>query len=243
MSSEPFRDGHGVAKFRHEVIAAILRVSPVGGARLEVLVWRRTREPFTGRLALPSGPVDAGETMDEALERHLATKLDLTDLGHCEQLVTLSDPGRDPFERTIATAYVGLVGPSVEPGGDSACRGEPLAGLGEMAFDHRRIVTAALERVRAKLSYTNIAYALAPAEFTLARLRDLYIEVLGHDVDATNLGRVLGRRGEIVATGRLATPGVGGGRPARTYRFGSSGYRVTDPFAVLRPVNPVGPTE
>ena len=75
------------------------------------------------------------------------------------------------------------------------------------------------------------------------KLRDLYIEVLGHDVDATNLGRVLGRRGEIVATGRLATPGVGGGRPARTYRFGSSGYRVTDPFAVLRPVNPVGPTE
>lgn len=236
MSSEPFRDDRGVAKFRHEVIAAVLRVAP-GRERLQVLTWRRTREPFTGELALPSGPVDAGETMDAALERHLATKLDLTDLGHCEQLVTLSDPGRDPFERTIATAYLGLVGPDVEPGAGSAGQWVPLAGLGCMAFDHHSIVDEALDRVRAKMSYTNIAYALAPAEFTLAQLRDLYIDVLGHDVDATNLGRVLSRRGQIIATGRLTTPGVGGGRPARTYRFRSSRYCVTDPFAVLRPVN------
>ncbi len=227
-----------MAKFRHEVVAVIFRVVPVGGAQLQVLIWRRAREPFTGEPALPSGPVDAGETIDQALGRHLAAKLDLTDLGHCEQLMTLSDPGRDPFERTIATAYVGLVGPDVEPGGGSVGEWTPFVGLDGMAFDHRRIVGAALDRVRAKMSYTNIAYALAPAEFTLAQLRDLYIEVLGHDVDATNLGRVLSRRGEVVETGRLAMPGAGGGRPARTYRFGSSGYRVTDPFAVLRPVNP-----
>lgn len=241
MPYEPLRDDRGVAKFRHEVIAAVLRVAPPGSLRLQVLVWPRAREPFTGELALPSGPVEVDETMDAALERHLATRLDLTDLGHCEQLRTLSDPGRDPFERTIATAYLGLVGPDVEPGAGSAGRWVPLDGLGAMAFDHRRIVEEALGRVRAKMSYTNIAYALAPAEFTLAQLRDLYIEVLGHEVDATNLGRVLGRRGEIMATGRLTTPGVGGGRPARTYRFGSSGYRVTDPFAVLRPGNPVAP--
>jgi len=97
--------------------------------------------------------------------------------------------------------------------------------------------------VRAKMSYTNIAYALAPVEFTLAQLRDLYIDVLGYEVDATNLGRVLSRRGQIIATGRLTTPGVGGGRPARTYRFRSSRYCVTDPFAVLRPVNPANSTK
>ena len=71
MPYEPLRDDRGVAKFRHEVIAAVLRVAPLGGPRLQVLVWPRAREPFTGELALPSGPVEVDETMDAALERHL----------------------------------------------------------------------------------------------------------------------------------------------------------------------------
>ena len=58
---------------------------------------------------------------------------------------------------------------------------------------------------------------------------------LGHDVSATNLQRVLLRRGVLEPTGEHRPPGRAGGRPAEVYRFRSATLEVTDPFAVLRP--------
>jgi 8-oxo-dGTP diphosphatase len=54
-------------------------------------------------------------------------------------------------------------------------------------------------------------------------------------VSATNLQRVLTRRGVLVPTGTTAPPGPAGGRPAALFRFSERALRVTDPFAALRP--------
>ena len=91
------------------------------------------------------------------------------------------------------------------------------------------------ERLRAKLSYTNLGFALAPATFTMAELRDLYAAALGHEVSATNLKRVLLRRGVLEPTGERRRPGKSGGRPAEVYRFSDRTLAITDQFAVLRP--------
>ena len=61
---------------------------------------------------------------------------------------------------------------------------------------------AGRERLRGKLSYSNIGFALAPDSFTLAELRDVYEAALEHDVSATNLKRVLLRRGAIEPVGK-----------------------------------------
>ena len=108
-----------------------------------------------------------------------------------------------------------------------------------IAFDHQNIVLAGRERLRAKLSYTNIGFALAPERFSVSELSGIYSAALGYPVDPTNLRRVLERRGLLEATGERRTPGREGGRPAAVYRFASLDLEVTDPFAVLRP--PVGP--
>ena len=104
-----------------------------------------------------------------------------------------------------------------------------------MAFDHDAIVVAGRDRLRAKLSYTNLGFALAPESFTISELRDLYAAALGHDVSATNLKRVLLRRACSSATGTQRPPGPAGGRPAELYRFRSRRLEITDQFAVLRP--------
>ena len=104
-----------------------------------------------------------------------------------------------------------------------------------MAFDHGPMVAYAQSRLVAKLSYTNIGFALAPTEFALSTLRDIYGAALGYQVDATNLQRVLARRGVITRTGTTTHPGRSGGRPAAMYRFTDSRLRVTDEFAALRP--------
>ena len=104
-----------------------------------------------------------------------------------------------------------------------------------MAFDHEGIVVAGRDRLRAKLSYTNLGFALAPETFTISELRDLYRAALGHDVSPTNLKRVLLRRGCARADRRAALAGPAGGRPAELFRFRSQTLEITDQFAVLRP--------
>ncbi len=234
--SGPVRDPSGVAKYRHEALAVVLRViRGDADTHLAVLVRRRRRAPFAGCWALPSGPVEVNETIGASVRRHLASKVDLAEVAHLEQLETLSRPDRDPFDRTIATAYLGVVPWDSEarlPDGVAWLR---VGEIGEMAFDHAPVVGHGVARLRAKLSYTNIAFALAPAEFTLARLRDAYAAALGHEVAVTNLQRVLTRRGQLESTGRVTPPGSHGGRPARLFRFTSRHLTVTDPFAVLRP--------
>ncbi|MGH3250252.1 MAG: NrtR DNA-binding winged helix domain-containing protein, partial [Trebonia sp.] len=95
-------------------------------------------------------------------------------------------------------------------------------------------------RLRAKLSYTNIGFALAPETFTISQLRDAYAAALGHPVSATNLQRILTRRGVIEPTSDVSRPTSTGGRPATVYRFAVRELVVTNPFAAFRPRNAAG---
>ena len=169
------------------------------------------------------------------MARQLASKVEVRQLAHLEQLETRSDPGRDPRGRTVATAYLGLVPSHLDPPLPPDTAWHAVEDLPPTAFDHGSIVGSALARLRAKLSYTNVAFALAPPTFTVAELRVVYVAALGYDVTATNLQRVLLRRGVLEPTGETTHPGRAGGRPATVYRFASPSLEVTDPFAVLRP--------
>lgn len=151
-----------------------------------------------------------------------------------------SDPDRVPGVRTIASTFLGLVPSPADPELPGDTRWHPVDDLPPMAFDHGPMVAHAHSRLVAKMSYTNIGFALAPTEFILSTLRDIYSVVLGHQVDATNLQRVLVRRGVITRTGTTARSGRSGGRPAARYRFTESQLRVTDEFAALRPPGWVG---
>jgi ADP-ribose pyrophosphatase YjhB (NUDIX family) len=215
--------------------AALAVVFQVRDDRLQVLLWERAREPFAGAWSLPGGALGADETLESSILRHLATKVDVREVAHLEQLGTWSDPERVPGEWQLATAYLGLVPVGVDPAVPPDTAWHPVERLPPMAFDHGAITLAGRGRVRAKLSYTNLGFALAPSEFTASQLRDVYAAALGHPVSTTNLQRVLHRRGALEETGERVGPGPAGGRPAAVYRFRSRQLEVTDPFAVLRP--------
>jgi len=167
-------------------------------------------ESLTSRVGLRRG---------ESLELALAHAVDVDALAHHEQLET-----RVLTDGTLATVYLGLVPTDREPAGawTPVDRGDEL-------------VAAAAARLRAKLSYTNIGFALAPATFTVSELREIYVAALGHDVSPTNLQRVLVRRGVLERVEGTRAPGRAGGRPAALFRFASTQLEVTDQFAVLAP--------
>jgi 8-oxo-dGTP diphosphatase len=167
-----------------------------------------------GRLVAGLRAVDRepGESLDDALAR--AT--DVAALGHVEQLET-----RVLRDGRLAIAYLGLT---------RAPTGEPPANE-----DEHELADAARARLRAKLSYTNAGFALAPETFTISELREVYVAALGHDVSATNLQRVLLRRGVLERVDGVRAPGRAGGRPASLFRFRSRRLEITDEFAALRP--------
>jgi 8-oxo-dGTP diphosphatase len=193
----------------HRVLAAVLRVR----AGLEVLLE-------DGRL--PRTTLAPGEPLESAVAR----AVDVSALAHVEQLVTRSDP-----ERGLATAYLGLLPADGELAGAWA----PADRLPSLHREDAEVVAAARARLRGKLSYTNVGFALAPATFTISELRAIYGAALGHDVSATNLQRVLVRRGALERVDGQRAPGRSGGRPAALFRFASRRLEVTDEFAALGP--------
>jgi 8-oxo-dGTP diphosphatase len=194
----------------HAVVGAVLRARE---GRLEVLLADG---------ALPSAPLRAGEPLESALARVVAVQ----SLAHVEQLETrlLSDG-------TLATVYLGLA----RSDDDVAGSWTPAVGVRGLTADDAAILAAAMARLRAKLSYTNLGFALAPATFTISELRQIYIAALGHDVSATNLQRVLLRRRVLERVEGTRPSGRAGGRPAALFRFASQRLEVTDEFAALRP--------
>jgi 8-oxo-dGTP diphosphatase len=220
---------------RHSTHAALAVVLRVGRTDVQTLLWERARDPFAGAWSLPGGYLEHGETLEESIRRHLAAKVDVRELSHLEQLGTWSDPGRHPDEWQLATAYLGLVPCDADPAVPADTAWHPVDRLPRMAFDHEAIVLAGRERLRAKLSYTNLGFALAPPTFTISELRELYSAALGHEVSATNLQRVLVRRELLEETGERRAPGPHGGRPATVFRFRARRLEITDQFAVLRP--------
>ncbi|OMC56508.1 NUDIX hydrolase [Mycobacterium sp. IS-836] len=229
----------------HEVLAVVFQVRQVkAGPRrekpqLNVLLWQRARDPQKGAWSLPGGRLRNDEDMTTSVRRQLAEKVDLREVAHLEQLAVFSDPERVPGIRMIASTFLGLVPSPATPELPPDTRWHPVNALPPMAFDHGPMVTHAHARLVAKMSYTNIGFALAPREFALSTLRDIYGAALGYQVDATNLQRVLVRRGVISQTGTIAQSGRSGGRPAALYHFTDSQLRVTDEFAALKPPSEV----
>jgi ADP-ribose pyrophosphatase YjhB (NUDIX family) len=169
--------------------------------------------------------IASAELGDDGLEAALGRALDLRALTHVEQLETRMMAGG------LATAYLGLVRPEVELRG----AWHQVGHLPSLPPGVAELIAAAQARLRAKLSYTNVGFALAPETFTLSELRQIYVAALGHDVSATNLQRVLVRRRVLEQVGGRRAPGRAGGRPAALFRFVSQRLEVTDEFAALRP--------
>ena len=191
----------------------------IRGGGLHLLLIRRLAKPFENRYALPGGFVLEDESVDAAAARELHEETGV-DKVYLEQLYTFGEARRDPTAHTVSVAYFALVPPVV----DTLSRGEkyadvrwaPVHDLPPLAYDHHAIAEYALQRLRTKLSYTNIVYSLLPTEFTLADLQELYEVILHQPLDRRNFRR------KILALGLLkALPKTrrGAHRPATLYTF------------------------
>lgn len=193
---------------------------------LNVVLIERDLEPFAGKWALPGGFVREGETLEEAARRELVEEAGISEV-YLEQLYTFGDKGRDPRGWVVSVGYYALVAPEKHTlvATTDARRAEwhNVKKLPELAFDHRKIVEVAMNRLRGKLTYAPIGIELVPRKFTVRQLQKVYEIVLDKALDNRNFRKkIFGLKVlQELEEKRRGEPQ----RPAKLYEFNWEAYR------------------
>ena len=226
-----------LASFPAPHLAVDLVLLTIHEHQLCVMMLERAAEPFAGQLVLPGGFVRENETLEATARWVLRKKAKLGDVA-AEQLFTFSEPGRDPRGWVVSAAHYALVpAERLRPALNSRdeLRLVAITGLaGDAAvlehageavqpgFDHAEIIAAAVERLRGKLDWSMLAFALLGERFTLFELQRVHEMILGRSLNKPHFRKKMltqplpdGRR--LIATGDFAR---GRHRPAELYQLG-----------------------
>ncbi len=206
-----------VSKLRSSIVAVDVVIFSIINETLNVLLVPVDRPPhYVNMHGLPGGVILDNENADQSASRHLKEKANITNI-HIEQLYTFSDVNRDKRSRSISVAYMALLGPDKFP---SKMKDKeewvPVTKLPKLAFDHKEIIKVALDRLKGKLSYTNIVANLLPKHFTLSELQHINEIILGHEIDKRNFRKKVIASGVVKATGTYKKASK---RPAELYTF------------------------
>jgi 8-oxo-dGTP diphosphatase len=98
----------------------------------------------------------------------------------------------------------------------------PISRLPKLAFDHIKIVEAALNRLRSKVRYEPIGFELLPPKFSLSELQHLYEAILETNLDKRNFRKKVLNFGLLVPL--KETQMNGRHRPAQLFRFDAGKY-------------------
>jgi 8-oxo-dGTP diphosphatase len=197
-------------------IAVIVVILTVDEGQLKVLLIRRSANPFKDSWSLPGGLLTPDEALEQAAVRKLDDETGLSDV-FLEQLYTFSDLDSDG---SVAIVYFALVDISeAHLAQRKAWRPawSPVEDSPGLAFRNNEVVDYALQRLRAKLDYSNVAYSLLPSEFSLSRLQATYEAISAKPLDKRNFRKRILSLDIIEPTGHVASEGRH--RPAQLYRF------------------------
>jgi 8-oxo-dGTP diphosphatase len=172
--------------FKFAVLSTDVAVLTVDGQVIRVLLAKATSENFQGMPALPGGLIKPSELAEQATRRILGKYLSVSDY-YSEQLCTFDSLKRDPAGRVVSVAYfVLLPWNKAKLSTKNGAWWESVKKLPNLAYDHAEIVKTAVKRLKGKLTYTNVVFALMPEEFTLTELQRVYEVVLGRKLDKRN---------------------------------------------------------
>ena len=199
--------------------------------KLQVLLIKRLLEPFKDYWAIPWWFVLEDETLEEAAYRELKEETNISDV-YLEQLYTFGWPDRDPRWYVVAVSYLALTPRekvSLKAWSDAKeAKFFPVNKLPKLAFDHKDIVKLALERLKGKLTYSNIAKFLLPEKFTLTQLQKVYEIILERKLDTRNFRKKIEKLWIIEPTWEKEV--WVSHRPALLYKFKSNKLIYLDEF-------------
>lgn len=208
-------------------VAVDLAIITVVDGQMKALLVDRPKDDVPG-WAMPGGFVRIDQSLEQTVERVLADKVGLRGI-HFEQLASYGAVDRDPRGRVISIVYLALCPAHVladqslstihvdwqgEVGGSAQVSQNEQASA--LAFDHAAILGDVVKRLRGKLDYSRVGFALLPDKFTLREVQEVHEAILGKDLKKPPFRRKLLDRGMIAPLGEFETGGAY--RPAELYQ-------------------------
>lgn len=208
-------------KIRFAALAVDVVCFRVKDGKLEILLGKVQSETnvFKGKWAHIGGLIEIKETAEDSVKRLLKVKAGINDI-YNEQLYTFSSIDRDPRGRVVSVAYIALANNDLEQdfenaGTETVWKTLPINT--KLAYDHDEITKIAINRLRSKIIYTDIARYFMPKEFTLSELQKVYEAVTGELVDKRNFRKRILSLNILKDTKKTLKKGVM--RPAALYSF------------------------
>ncbi len=155
---------------------------------LKILLVKRGFEPEKGKWSLVGGFLQKLDTLEAAATRILYIYTGLNDI-YMEQVATFSDVDRDPFQRTISTAYYALINIKEHSKNlvkQFSAKWFSVANAPKLIFDHDHMVQHALNRLRIRTTTEPIGFDLLPEKFTMRELQKLYEAIWDTKLDKRN---------------------------------------------------------
>ena len=190
-------------KYPHPAVTTDCIVFGFDGTKLNLLLINRGIEPYKGSWALPGGFMKIDETAEQGALRELQEETGVKDI-YIEQLQAFTAVDRDPRERVMTIAFMAFVRQEKYEviAGDDAAKAQwfPVKSLPQLAFDHKEIITLALDKLRWKMTYEPLAFRLLNKTFTISQLQTIYEVVFDKKFDRRNFHKKLTSLGYIIPT-------------------------------------------
>jgi len=170
---------------------------------LNILLYKRTIEPYKEKWCLPGGFLDIDELPEDNIRRKIFEKSYVENC-YLEQLYAFYDIDRDPRARVISIAYLGLMKEEEaerykdriwfttrfqKDGSMAFLRDGEMLTKDDIGFDHYTMILTALERLRSEIFHKGIIFDLMPTEFTLTQLQNVYEAIVGRKEMTANFRR------------------------------------------------------
>jgi 8-oxo-dGTP diphosphatase len=191
---------------------------------LKVLLIKSDLEKFKDKWSLLGDLVHRHEDLKDAGYRILKERTGMQDV-YLEQVKAFGEMGRHPAARVVTIAYCSLVNIQHHrlQVHDNELHWHRVNSLGDMAFDHKKILMLCFEWLQKRIQEHPLGFSLLPKRFSLRELQNLYEAILEVKLDRRNFRKKFFSMGLLEDTKEVENDVPH--RPGKLYRFNYEKYQ------------------
>ena len=204
-----------------QLLETLIGIFTIDKGKIKILLMHKKNEPYKGYWILPGNVLSNKETLEDNITDVVCDKLGLPTL-YIEQCYTFSNLKRNPDNRVIATAFIGLIDNITlvlkkQERDDIELAWFDINSIPKTGYDHDKIINKLIEYLKKRIINSNILKILFPSDFTLPELQKVYEQILDINIDRRNFRKKMVNLDYVIDTGDVNEGYMG--RPAKLYRF------------------------
>lgn len=188
---------------------------------VKVLLIKRTNAPYKDNWALVSGAMYNNELIMDAAKRELKEKTNLENI-NLKMAEIFDQIERSPLLRMFGFSFIGMI--DIEKARvlkttskTSNAEWFHISNIPELAYDHNKILTSSIGKLKELILTSSILKTLYPNGFTIPEIHKVYETILNQEIDRRNFRKKILSSELIYDTNK--TINFEGRKPAKVYMF------------------------